>query len=71
MSDTENIQDLIDERNNQNKRIEQLLLEIERLNNIINKAIEYIENEKNKQNSVGVYTKNIHKNLLKILKGDE
>ena len=37
----------------------------------IDKAIEYIENEKNKQNSVGVYTKNIHKNLLKILKGDE
>lgn len=37
----------------------------------IDKAIEYIENEKNKQNSVGVYTKDIHKNLLKILKGDE
>ena len=45
--------------------------EVQRLNNIIDKAIEYIENEKNKQNSVGVYTKDIHKNLLKILKGDE
>lgn len=39
MSDTENIQDLINERNNQNKRIEQLVLEIERLNNIINELV--------------------------------
>lgn len=48
-----------------------VIKELNRLNNIINKAIEYIENEKNKQTSVGVYTKDIHKNLLKILKGDE
>ena len=45
MSDTENIQDLINERNNQNKRIEQLVLEIERLNNIINELEEYIKFE--------------------------
>lgn len=45
MNDTENIQDLINERNNQNKRIEQLVLEIERLNNIINELEKYIHNE--------------------------
>jgi len=41
MNDTENIQDLINERNNQNKRIEQLVLEIERLNNIIDTMLEF------------------------------
>lgn len=37
----------------------------------IDKAIEYITNEKHKQTAVGKYTKDIHKNLLKILRGDE
>lgn len=43
MSDTENIQDLINERNNQNKRIEQLVLEIERLNNITNRIDSFVD----------------------------
>lgn len=46
MSDTENVQNLINERNNQNKRIEQLVLEIERLNNIINELEIFIKNNK-------------------------
>lgn len=44
MSDTENIQDLINERNNQNKRIEQLVLEIERLKDIINQKESMYDN---------------------------
>lgn len=63
--------DVIDYITNLQQKVERLEKENKRLNNIINKAIEYIENEKYKQNSVGVYTKDIHKNLLKILKGDE
>ena len=37
----------------------------------INKAIEYIENEYYKSRAVGKYTKEIHKGLLKILKGGD
>ena len=40
---TENIQYLINERNEQNKRIEELCFEIERLNTIINNIHTYIE----------------------------
>ena len=52
MSDTENIQNLINERNNQNKRIEQLVVEIEQLrtelnskNNIINELEKFMDKD--------------------------
>lgn len=44
-NDTENIQDLINERNKQNKRIEELVLEIDRLQNIINELEKSIKEE--------------------------
>ncbi len=44
MKDTTiNIEETIQEINKQNKRIEELCLEIEKLNNIIKEAIEYLK----------------------------
>lgn len=42
---------------------------IEHLQQRIDKTIEYIENEYYKSRAVGKYTKEIHKGLLKILRG--
>lgn len=43
MNNTINIEDTIQEINRQNKRIEELCLEIERLNNIINTLLKELE----------------------------
>lgn len=46
----------------------ELLEQNKKYKEVIDSAIEYIENEKHKQKGIGVYTKKIHKGLLDILK---
>ena len=68
MNDTENVQNLINERNNQNKRIEQLVLEIERLNNIIDELEKYLEEESKYDEYVDVFYREDMGNVLDKLK---
>jgi hypothetical protein len=71
--DTISIQDLFNERNEQNKRIEELVLALESAEQRINKAIEYIEKEAkanpdSNRKDIGLILMN-YKKTLNILNG--
>ena len=72
--DTISIQDLFNERNEQNKRIEELVLALESAEQRINKAIEYMENgflyHYGSEKRPIVFDDNYIEEMYEILKGD-